>query len=78
MTSKEDLNIVLELNSKIIDKISEKDSMRITYISLNKFLEERIATYEKFVNNPYSAKARVSKLNSDTVLDLGEYYGYNI
>jgi len=72
-SSKEGLIEVHKLSAKILDLLEDGDSLKESYKKLDKYLEERIETYEDFVDNPYSAYGQQFKLNSDASLELGEY-----
>ena len=53
--------------------LPEGDAMKETYLRMNKFLLDRIETYDQFLVNPYKMHTSQPKLNSDTKLELGEY-----
>lgn len=71
--TKKQLERILKLNKKICRMLPEGDSMKETYLRMNKFLLDRIDTYDQFLVNPYTMHTSQPKFNSDSELNLGEY-----
>jgi len=71
--TKKQLLRALKLNKQILKLLPEGDSMHLMYKKMNKRLQERYDTYEKFLINPYWTNKGQVKYNSDNELNLGEY-----
>lgn len=67
------LELILELNNKIVALLPQGDPMRDMYEKMISRLTDRIQTYDKFYVNPYTQTASQPKMNSDTSLELGGY-----
>lgn len=71
--TKKQLERILKLNKKIYRMLPEGDAMKETYLRMNKFLLDRIETYDQFLVNPYKMHTSQPKFNSDSELNLGDY-----
>lgn len=71
--TKKQLERILKLNKKICNMLPEGDAMKETYLRMQKFLSERLETYDQFLVNPYKTHTSQAKFNSDLKLELGNY-----
>lgn len=71
--TKKQLLRVIKLNKKILGLLPTQDPMFLMYKKMEKRLQERYDTYEKFLINPYWTHKAQVKYNSDEQLGLGDY-----
>ena len=75
--TKKQLHRIIIWHKKSLAFIPENDSMYGRMSRLVDELEHRLETYDQFLVNPYSTHTSLPKYNSDTELQLGEYFGEN-